>query len=153
MSIQRLASRLLPVLFLGLALAVGWYSRPDRAAPGTSTGRGDESRPAATLTASLDARSGQMVEVVGRITRVLADDSHGSRHQRFIIALGDGSTLLVAHNIDLAPRVPLAAGDLARVRGQYEWNDRGGVLHWTHHDPDGRRRDTGWIEHQGKLYR
>ena len=128
MSIQRLASRLLPVLFLGLALAVGWYSRPDRAAPGTSTGRGDESRPAATLTASLDARSGQMVEVVGRITRVLADDSHGSRHQRFIIALGDGSTLLVAHNIDLAPRVPLAG--TGRV-----W--RGRPRGWP------RRRDAG----------
>jgi hypothetical protein len=93
-----------------------------------------------------------MVEVSGRVSRLLADDREGSRHQRFILTLEGGETLLVAHNIDLAPRVPLAVGDVARVRGQYEWNEQGGVLHWTHHDPDGRRRDVGWIEHRGKVY-
>ncbi len=93
--------------------------------------------------------SGFMVTVDARVEKTLRDDLDGSRHQRFLIELGSGRTLLVAHNIDLADRVDLAAGDRVRVRGQYEWNDKGGVLHWTHHDPD-RRRTGGFIEHDGR---
>ena len=81
----------------------------------------------------------------------LPDDREGSQHQRFIVRLSDGQTLLVAHNIDLAPRVPLDKNDEVRIKGQYEWNEKGGVLHWTHHDPGGRHEE-GWIEHQGKRY-
>jgi len=142
MTTRRLLAKLLPVAFAVVALAVAWlYGRPP--APAGAP---------AVRSASTDRRSGAMVEVSGRVSRLLADDREGSRHQRFILALEGGETLLVAHNIDLAPRVPLAVGDTARVRGEYEWNEQGGVLHWTHHDPDGRRRDTGWIEHRGKVY-
>ena len=91
------------------------------------------------------------MEVVGSVERVLADDNEGSRHQRFILELSSGHTVLVAHNIDLAPRVPLARGDSLGVKGEYEWTDRGGVLHWTHHDPQ-RRHEGGWIEHEGETY-
>lgn len=96
--------------------------------------------------------SGEMVEVSGVVDAVLSDDNDGSRHQRFIVRLDSDQTLLVAHNIDLAERVPLAVRDQVTVRGQYEWNDRGGVLHWTHHDPDGRRAG-GWIDWNGQQYR
>ncbi|MEW8027188.1 MAG: DUF3465 domain-containing protein [Candidatus Thiodiazotropha sp.] len=89
----------------------------------------------------------------GEVIRLLPDDLDGSRHQRFIIRLDSGQTVLIAHNIDLAPRVDaLNAGDSIEFSGIYEWNDRGGVVHWTHHDPQGRRRG-GWIEHLGKRYR
>jgi len=54
-------------------------------------------------------------------------------------------------NVDLAPRVPLAPGDSVEVRGEYDWNDRGGVLHWTHRDPGGRH-EAGWVRHDGRLY-
>lgn len=96
-------------------------------------------------------RSGQWLETEGRVERVLRDDDDGSRHQRFILRVDDGRTLLVAHNIDLAPRVPVAAGDRLSLRGQYEANDRGGVVHWTHHDPQGRT-SGGWIEYRGRRY-
>lgn len=97
-------------------------------------------------------RSDVPVTVSGTVQRTLADDNEGSRHQRFILTLADGHTLLVAHNIDLAERVPLAAGDPVTVSGEYEWSAQGGVVHWTHHDPGGRRTG-GWIEHAGRRYR
>ncbi|MFZ5723794.1 MAG: DUF3465 domain-containing protein [Pseudomonadota bacterium] len=96
--------------------------------------------------------SNRMVTVTAAVKRVLADDNDGSRHQRFVLDLPSGRTLLVAHNIDLAPRVPgIAAGDTVTVRGEYEWEQRGGVLHWTHHDPAGRH-PGGWIEFRGRRY-
>lgn len=102
-----------------------------------------------------EERSGQMVAFDARVLRLLADDNEGSRHQRFILAMedrtGEHDTILVAHNIDLAERVPLAVGDIVSLYGQYEFNDKGGVLHWTHHDPAGRHED-GWIEHEGVRY-
>jgi hypothetical protein len=119
-------------------------------------------RPSAGTTADSDAaierlfrerHSGAVVEGSGVVARLLPDDLEGSRHQRFILELASGRTLLVSHNIDLAPRVAgLTAGDTVAFRGQYEWNDRGGVVHWTHHDPDGGR-PGGWLEHRGRTYR
>ena len=97
-------------------------------------------------------RSDVLVEGRGVVERVLSDDERGSRHQRFILRLANGQTLLVAHNIDLAPRLPgLAGGDEVRFRGEYEWNEKGGVLHWTHHDPAGTH-PGGWLEHEGRRY-
>ncbi len=91
------------------------------------------------------------VEVDGVAVKLLSDDNDGSRHQRFILKIDSGRTLLVAHNIDLAARVPLSRSDSLSLRGRYEWNDKGGVLHWTHHDPS-RKIAGGWIEHKGKRY-
>ncbi|MBO6575903.1 MAG: DUF3465 domain-containing protein [Rhodothermales bacterium] len=89
----------------------------------------------------------------GTVVRTLPDDNEGSRHQRFIVELASGHTVLVSHNIDLAPRLDgLEVGDLVSFHGEYEWNDRGGVIHWTHHDPDGRRMG-GWVEFEGQQYR
>ena len=98
-------------------------------------------------------RSGEMTEGSGIVERVLRDDNDGSRHQRFILRIESEHTLLVSHNIDLASRLAdLEAGDQVLFRGQYEWNEQGGVLHWTHHDPSGRR-PAGWLQHLGATYR
>lgn len=95
---------------------------------------------------------GQQVEGRGTVLRVLPDDNDGSRHQRFILELSSGRTVLVAHNIDLAPRIAgLQGGDSVSFYGEYETNDRGGVIHWTHHDPQGRH-PHGWLEHKGQRY-
>lgn len=88
----------------------------------------------------------------GRVIRLLADDNQGSRHQRFILALPSGQTLLIAHNIDLAPHInDLQVGDRVAFYGEYEWNKKGGVVHWTHHDPKGYH-PGGWLKHNGKRY-
>ncbi|MEO0614934.1 MAG: DUF3465 domain-containing protein [Pseudomonadota bacterium] len=86
------------------------------------------------------------------IYRELPDDNEGSRHQRLLGRTDDGHSLLIVHNIDLAPRVPARAGDRIEVRGHFVWNDKGGLVHWTHHDPQGRH-DGGYIDFDGKRYR
>ncbi len=99
--------------------------------------------------AFLSQRNDVQVRGQGIVTRLLADDLKGSRHQRFLVELASGQTLLVSHNIDLAQRIEtLKAGDLVEFYGEYEYNPKGGVIHWTHHDPK-NRHPGGWIKHQG----
>jgi len=99
-----------------------------------------------------DGRSNVQVQAAGRVTKVLADDDDGSRHQRFIVQLDSGQSLLIAHNIDLAPRIAgLREGDAVGFYGEYEWNNKGGVIHWTHADPRGQH-PAGWIRHNGQTY-
>jgi hypothetical protein len=92
------------------------------------------------------------VEGQGMVARMLADDDEGSRHQRFIVRLDSGQSLLGAHNIDVAPRVDdLGVGDNVAFKGVYEWSEQGGTIHWTHHDPDGEHA-AGWLRHGAKMY-
>ncbi len=98
-------------------------------------------------------KSGETVTGKGNVTRVLSDDNDGSRHQRFILALGSGQTLLIAHNIDIAPRLPgLQVGDAVSFKGTYEWGAEGGTVHWTHRDPSGDHV-TGYLKYDGKTYK
>lgn len=106
----------------------------------------------ALLRAFDQRKSKLLVQGEGRVTKLLKDDNEGSRHQRFILQVNPQQTILIAHNIDLAPRIEsLAEGDLVTFSGQYEWNNKGGVVHWTHHDPQGRH-PGGWLKHRGRTY-
>jgi len=94
------------------------------------------------------------VECRGTVERVLRDDTRPPRHERFIVRVdgAEGQTILVAHNIDLAPRVPLAPGDSVSLRGEYEWNAEGGVVHETHHATSPRAGSSGWVRAHGVTY-
>ena len=92
------------------------------------------------------------VQSKGEVKAILADDNDGSRHQKMILKLENGLTVLVAHNIDLAPRVEgLRKGEIVEFYGEYEYSPKGGVIHWTHHDPQAKHVD-GWLKYQGKSY-
>lgn len=104
------------------------------------------------ISAFQNRQSNVQVTGSGIVIKNLPDDTRGSRHQKFILKLASGQTLLVAHNIDLAPRIDaLGEGDVIEFGGEYEWNSKGGVLHWTHRDPAGRH-EGGWLKHGGTIY-
>jgi hypothetical protein len=94
---------------------------------------------------------GRVVEFDATVERLLRDDTRGLPHQRFLVRLQGGSTLLIAHDTALAPHVPLAAGESVHIRGLFEWTPRGGVVHWTHHDPSGAPH-AGFIRAGGQTY-
>lgn len=149
-------------LLLAAALAVAAYftlgqgfrtpgSPEASSSPGVSLAARDASD--AVLENAFAQRSGKrQVTGQGTVVKVLRDDRDGSRHQRFVLRLASGLTVLVAHNIDLAPRIDaLRAGDAVAFSGEYAWNPKGGVIHWTHRDPRGRH-PAGWIRHDGQIY-
>lgn len=154
-------------LWLGLALLVGLFSQRDRLADAASatidTAPATVSVPASALPAGDDGsaafadafaqrRSNLQLAGEGEVIKVLRDDNDGSRHQRLLVRLAHGQVILIAHNIDLAPRVAgVSAGDRIAFHGEYEWTEKGGVLHWTHHDPAGRH-PGGWLRHDGQTY-
>jgi hypothetical protein len=88
----------------------------------------------------------------GTVINILAEDTEGSQHQKFILELISEQTLLISHNIDLAPRIDsLEEGDKVDFYGEYVWNSQGGLVHWTHHDPDGQH-ENGWLKHKNIIY-
>lgn len=154
---MKFGAKILPVLILA-AIGWGWLAwsgRHESSAPtpsSASTGPAPAGSMAPASGTSQYLRPGEPVEASGVVERVLPDDNSGSRHQRFIVRLASGQTLLIAHNIDIAPRIAdLARNDTVSFSGIYETNDKGGVVHWTHHDPSGRH-PAGWIEHAGHRY-
>lgn len=119
-----------------------WSSRQNGSAAGDSQ----------VARAFENGTSDVQVEGEGVVTRILADDLSGGRHQRFIVSLASGQTVLVLHNIDLAARIDgLQTGDSVSFYGEYVWNEQGGKVHWTHHDPQGRHV-AGWLKHNGRTY-
>ena len=149
--------RVLLVLVVALASAYAWWtseaptsvsaSSPVASAP-TTTAPDDSA-----ISAAFDARRrGIQVQGRGVVDKLLRDDRKGEPHQRFVVRLDSGHSVLIAHNIDEAPRIDaLRSGDAVEFSGVYEWNAQGGVVHWTHDDPGGDHAE-GWIRHEGRTY-
>lgn len=114
--------------------------------PGTQADGGDE----AVIKAQKKHRKKVEVTLTARVKELLPPDTDGSPHQRFLLELSNGTTVLVAHNTDLAPAVPCHEGDLLTLHGEYIWNKLGGVLHYTHHSTN--RHESGWIQFNGQTY-
>ena len=137
------------VIALFVALYIGWWYF---SLPNSSTGPAKQSD---KILARAFEKQKSDIQVGGNgvVIKILPDDNVGSRHQRFILRLHSGQTVLIAHNIDLAPRLPsIKKGDTVAFNGEYEWNSKGGVIHWTHHDPNGRNV-AGWLQHKGQTYK
>ena len=152
MNIFLLIAALAAAAYSALVPGAGVSAR-DEAVPGPGVSREARVSGDAVLETAFTHRISKLqVAGQGTVVKVLRDDGNGSRHQRFILRLASGRTVLIAHNIDLAPRIDaLRAGDEVAFYGEYEWNPKGGVIHWTHHDPQGRHAD-GWIKHDGQTY-
>jgi hypothetical protein len=128
------------LLLLAGGLSAVWADKPD--APSD----------AILAEAFRSQRSDLQIQGEGLVIKVLPDDNQGSRHQRFILRLQSGQTVLIAHNIDLAPKIEnLRLSDKVAFFGEYEWSEKGGTVHWTHKDP-GQRHVDGWLKVGGQVY-
>lgn len=135
-------------IVLALAVAGAYFVSQQHVDPDDWSG-GDEQ---ALEQAISNRQSDVQVSGSAEVLKLLPDDNRGSRHQRFLIKLDSGDVILIAHNIDLAPRIDaLRKGDEIGFNGEFEWNDKGGVIHWTHKDPRSKHVH-GYLEHNGKKY-
>lgn len=72
-------------------------------------------------------------------------------HEAFDAQTQAGAVEIV-DNVGIAPRVPVHAGDSICVRGEMVHDPgRAPVVHWTHHDPQGRHTG-GFIQLRGRVY-
>lgn len=85
------------------------------------------------------------------VVKILPDDTNGLEHQKWVVRLSNGELMQAVYNLDMCPRVPLRVGDVIAMGGQFIWTNKGGLLHWLHHDPRGRRPD-GYVFVNGNYY-
>lgn len=128
----------------------GSSSGSPTAVPGGAT-RGGVAGDLSIASAIKSRASGTIVEGSGTVIKILPDDNDENPHQRFLIKLDSGDVVKISHNIDVAKRVPIQERDTVEFHGQFEWNDLGAAVHWTHRDLRGKHED-GWLKHRGKTY-
>lgn len=127
------------------------YEGPPAFAPNYEAAGMDSTDDLSLVTAQNQRARNVRVTVTARVRRLLPDDRKGNPHQRFLLGLSNGTTVLVAHNIDLAPYVPLQQGDTVTICGEYIWNEKGGVLHYTHHTTNSHHQG-GYIQYNRQTY-
>jgi hypothetical protein len=58
----------------------------------------------------------------------------------------------VVSNLKLCEKIPVEVNDVVSVGGEYIPTGKfGGILHWTHFDPD-KKRPNGYIAMDNKLF-
>ena len=101
-------------------------------------------------------RSHLEVTANGAVARILGErEGPSGEHLGFLLHLrgsaGRGLTVRVEDNLDLSGPIPLREGQAATVRGEYIYDSRGGLIHYTHRDPRGRH-EAGYVQVDGRIY-
>lgn len=168
-SLSSFGFKLLAVLIAaGITIAArrGWIpssqtptpAASQSSAPATqSSGRGNTSAASTVRELFYAKRSDTWVETTGRVEKLLPDDTdtrdNSDEHQKFLLLVPGDLTVLVAHNISAAQRVPVRQGDTISLRGEYEYTEKGGTIHFTHKPKyNSRGKQGGWIELKGLRY-
>ncbi len=149
------------LLAMCIALSFAACRAPNNAQADTQNQTIEQLQPT-SATANMDAgaiteafsahRNLPQVQGSGVVAKVLKDDTKGLKHQKFLLKASDNITILIAHNIDLAPRVAdIREGDTVEFKGEYIYTPKGGTVHWTHKDPRGNHQ-SGWLKHNGNVY-
>ncbi len=86
-----------------------------------------------------------------KVTKLLADDQQGLRHQKFEVVTSQGQKVLCVYNLDQGQRIPLQVGDQVDVGGEFKWTKYGALLHWLHEDSRDKRPD-GYVDLEGRRY-
>ncbi|MBU1927463.1 DUF3465 domain-containing protein [bacterium] len=146
-------NKLLGLLFVLGFFLFNYFTNPPQTQPRQQTQEKTSLEKQSSVEEAFSKKqSNVQVSGSGVVLRLLKDDTNGLRHQKILLHLDSGQTILIAHNIDLSPRIDtLAKGDTLTFYGEYEYNAKGGVVHWTHHDPQKRHVD-GWLKHNDKIY-
>lgn len=157
--------KLVAVLFAaGITIAVqrGWLpsSTSSTSSPvptATPPARPTSAAPSAVRELFHAKRSDTWVETTGRVEKLLPDDTdtrdNSDKHQKFLLLVPGDITVLVAHNINAARRVPVRPGDSISLRGEYEYTEKGGTVHFTHKPKyNAHNKQGGWIEFKGTRY-
>lgn len=122
----------------------------------SACGGGTAEQPNNAQICALYASGSGGVEVIaqGTVLGILGTRGGPSgEHEGFLLKLNEQCDLLlrVETNVDITGPVPLQTGEVVTVKGQFEDDPEGGVIHWTHHDPSGRHV-SGYVEADGKIY-
>ncbi|MBT3812364.1 MAG: DUF3465 domain-containing protein, partial [Gammaproteobacteria bacterium] len=102
--------KLLILLIAGVLFAVEAYQQQDISAPEDILQDFETTKKAATDNIALkraykQEQSDLQVQSSSIVVKSVRDDLKGSRHQKFILWVAPGLTVLGAHNIDLAPTI------------------------------------------------
>ncbi len=153
MRLNKLAVKIIVLLLIGISSAYLRVNNRNLPPLTASQNNPSEFTDLAVIKRAYDEQQSNIqVKQSGRVAKTLRDDNDGSRHQKIVVELTSGQKLLIAHNLELAPRVEnLKEGDTIVFYGEYEWNNKGGVVHWTHRDPNGRH-PNGWLMHNNRTY-
>lgn len=98
-----------------------------------------------------EKQTGLMVEVSGKVVRVLGSGESDDALQWFQMRTPAGQRLMVSHDGGIGGPLPLSPRDDVIVSGRYEWTESGGTIRNTGRDAS-LARQHGWIELNGRKH-
>jgi hypothetical protein len=98
-------------------------------------------------------RSGVEVIADGTVAYVPTYAAPSGEHEGFFIRLRSGcaATLRVETNTAFTGPIPLRVGERVIVKGEFDYDADGGVIHWTHR-AFGSHHASGYVEAGGRFY-